>query len=127
MNRKMFVVITTAAVALFGAASVFAQEATQEFGDARALSTVSRDDVNAQTSAAQHEGSLGFHEASPAPDGDAALTRTQVRAETREAQRLGLLGSNEAEVPIATPAEQASIVAAGLRAGNDMGPDRTMP
>jgi hypothetical protein len=119
MNRKMWMLTTTAAVALFGAASAFAQEATQEFNNAQALSSASRDTVKADLSTAQHNGSTGFQEASPAPEAATDLTRSQVKAETREAQRLGLLGANEAEVPIATPAEQASILAAGLRASSD--------
>jgi hypothetical protein len=122
MNRKMWMLITTTAVALFGAASVFAQEATQEFNDAQALSSVSRDDVRTGLNTARHEGSLGFHEASPAPEAaGTGVTRSQVKAELREAQRLGLVDSNEAEVPIATPDEQASIVAAGLRADSETG------
>jgi hypothetical protein len=97
MNRKLWIVIATAGIALFGVASVFAQEATQEFTDMRQLSTTSRAEVRHALGAAQHEGSIAFHEASPAPEADmTALTRTQVKAETLEARRLGHLGWNEA-------------------------------
>ena len=119
MNRKMWMLITTTAVALFGAPSAFATEATQDFNDAPSLSTVTRKDVRTDLNTAQHEGSLAFHEASPAPEVASALSRTRVKAELREAQRLGLLHSNEAGLPIATPAEQASIFAAGLRADSE--------
>jgi Domain of unknown function (DUF4148) len=97
MNRKLWILIATTGVALFGAASAFAQEATQDFNDMQSLSTVSRDEVRNELRAAQHEGSVEFHEASPAPEADAtALTRTQVKAATLEARRLGQLGWNEA-------------------------------
>jgi len=96
MNRSTWILISITAVALFGAASVFAQEATQAFDNPRALSSLTRDDVKSELSAAQREGSVGFHEASPAPEAPDVLSRSQVKAETREAQRLGQLRSNEA-------------------------------
>jgi hypothetical protein len=100
MTRPLWILIATTGIALFGAASAFAQEATQEYADMRPLSIVSRDEVRNEMRMAQHEGSIAFHEASPAPEADATtLTRTQVKAETLEARRLGQLGWNEAGEP----------------------------
>ena len=117
MNRKTLIATVTTLVALVGAGSAFAQEATQGFPAAQVLSSKSRADVKSELAAAQRTGTFGYAEASPEPFAASTITRTQVLAETREAQRLGLLGeSNEAGVRIATPAEQEAIRSAGLRA-----------
>ncbi|HEY0855862.1 MAG TPA: hypothetical protein VGE16_02325 [Albitalea sp.] len=116
MNRKTLIAAATALIALAGAGSAFAIEATQDFRAADVTSTQSRDDVKRERDAAQRDGSLGHGEASPAPDAVSTLTRPQVLAELREAQRLNLAASNEGEQRIATAAESASIRSAGLRA-----------
>ena len=116
MNSK--IIIATTFVALIGAGSAFAQEGTQDFPAAQALSAKSRADVMSELAAAQRTGTVvTYTEASPAPVPRSSLTRTQVVAELREAQRLGLVGaSNEGDLRIATPAEQAAIRSAGVRA-----------
>jgi Domain of unknown function (DUF4148) len=116
MNSK--IIIATTLIALVGAGSAFAQEGTQDFPAAQFLSSKSRADVKAELANAQRNGTLvAYTEASPAQVPASTLTRTQVVAELREAQRLGLVGvSNEGDFRIATPAQQESIRAAGLRA-----------
>ncbi len=116
MNSK--IIIATTLIALVGAGSAFAQEGTQDFPAAQFLSTKNRADVKAELAAAQRNGTIvSYGEASPAPVPASTMTRTQVVAELREAQRLGLAGvSNEGDFRIATPTEQESIRAAGLRA-----------
>jgi len=117
MNRKTLITTATTFIALIGAASAFAQEATHGFATADVLSTKSRAEVRSELAAAQRAGTFGYGEASPAPVAASTVTRTQVLAETREAQRLGLLGaSNEGEIRIATQAEEQAIRSAGLRA-----------
>lgn len=113
MNRNVLVAATTL-VALFGASSAFAIEATQD--DAPAYSTASRADVKAQVAA--RNGQARLTEASLEPVAQSAVTRTQVVAELREAQRLGVAGvsSNEATIPVATVAQAEAIQQAGLRA-----------
>lgn len=112
MNRKTLIAAATAFVALIGAGSAFAIEATQDFPAEQIQSTQSRDEVKRERDSAPSHG-----EASPAPEAHSALTRAQVLAETREAQRLGLAGaSNEGEQRIATAAESEAIRSAGLRA-----------
>jgi Domain of unknown function (DUF4148) len=116
MNSK--IIIATTLIALVGAGSAFAQEGTQDFPAAQFLSSQSRADVKAELANAQRNGTLvTYTEASPTQVPASTLTRTQVVAELREAQRLGLVGvSNEGDFRIATPAQQESIRAAGLRA-----------
>ncbi|WP_280152484.1 DUF4148 domain-containing protein [Piscinibacter sp. XHJ-5] len=116
MNRKTLIAAATTAIALIGASSAFAVEATDDFPATQTLSTKSRAEVRAQLADAQRDGVLNYGEASPAPQAASTVTRTQVLAETREARRLGLLGSNEAGAPVATPAQNEAIRQAGLRA-----------
>lgn len=115
MNSK--IIIATTLIALVGAGSAFAQEATQDL-PASHLSTKNRADVKAELAAAQRNGTLvTYGEAQPTPAAASTLTRAQVVAELREAQRLGLVGNvGEGNFRIATQAEQESIRAAGLRA-----------
>ena len=118
MNAKTLIA-TTLVIAFAGAGSAFAQEGTQDFPDAKALSHKSRAEVRAELLEAQRAGTLQIHnyaEASPAPAAASTLTRVQVAAETREAQRLGVVDTNEADVRVATPAQLQLIRAAGLRA-----------
>lgn len=116
MNRKTLIAAATALIALAGAGSAFAIEATQDFPAADVTSTQSRDDVKRERDAAQRDGSLGHGEASPAPDAHSTLTRTQVLAELREANRLNMVVSNEAGQRIASAAERDAIRSAGLNA-----------
>lgn len=116
MNSK--IVIATTLIALAGAGSAFAQEGTQDFPAAQALSSKTRAEVKAELFTAQRSGAAyTYNEASPTPVPVSTMTRTQVVAELREAQRLGLVGaSNEGDIRIATAAEQQAIRSAGLRA-----------
>lgn len=113
MNRNVVAAATTL-VALLGASSAFAIEATQD--NAPAYSSTSRAEVKAQV--ATRNGQPHLTEASPEPAAQSTMTRTQVMAELREAQRLGVAGvsSNEATIPVATVAQAEAIQQAGLRA-----------
>jgi len=115
MNRTTLITAFTAFVALAGAGSVFAVEATQDFA-VPTLSSQSRADVRNELAAALRAGTLTHGEASVAPAPASTQSRAVVIAETREALRLGVIGSNEAEIRSATPAQQESIRMAGLRA-----------
>ncbi|HEX6362181.1 MAG TPA: DUF4148 domain-containing protein [Albitalea sp.] len=114
MNRHILIAATTA-LSLLGAASAFAQEATQDAPPAMSSST-SRADVKAELDAARSEGEVGFREASPAPEEASTLPAAQVRAEAREAARLGLTRFTEAGQAIATPDQLEAIRLAGQRA-----------
>jgi hypothetical protein len=109
MNRQALIAAVTTVIALAGAGSAFAVEATQD--DARPVSSANRADVRNGAHAGLSQG-----EASVAPTPSSSLTRVQVAAEAREAVRLGLAFSNEAGSPVATPEQQDSIRLAGLRA-----------
>lgn len=115
MNRNVLIATTTL-VALLGAGSAFAVEATQD--DAIAVSSASRDSVKAQLASASRNGFVRLTEASPEPVAQSTVTRTQVMAELREAQRLGVAGisSNEAGARVATAEQAEAIRQAGLRA-----------
>lgn len=115
MNRTILITAATALIALAGAGSALAVEATQDF-TGQSLSTLSRDEVRSERAAALRAGTLVRGEASVTPLAASTLSRAVVVAETREALRLGVLGSNEAEIRTATPAQQESIRSAGLRA-----------
>lgn len=84
--------------------------------------TVSRDEVVAQTRSAMAAGQIANGErvspqdsAAPAVQ-VAGKTRAQVAAEAREAMRLGLIVNGERALPVATPEQDALIIAAGLKA-----------
>lgn len=81
--------IAAAALTLFAAAGSIAAEGTQDFADAKSLSTKSRAEVVAQIQGAA-PATIG--EASVAPVAVSTLERARVVAETREAMRLGLIG-----------------------------------
>lgn len=116
MNRKTVLATVTTIVAMIGAGSALAVEATQDFANQTSVSSTSRADVRAELQSAQRAGTIGYGEASPAPVAASTVTRTQVLAETQEAQRLGLVGGNEAGMRVASAAEQEAIRMAGLRA-----------
>lgn len=116
MNNSKIIIATTL-IALIGAGSAFAQEGTQDFPAAQALSSKSRADVKSELAAAQRAGTISHGEASSAPVPASTLTRKQVVAELREAQRLGLVNAdNEGNLRIPTPAENEAVRQAGLRA-----------
>jgi len=93
MNRHLLIA-AAAAFSLFGTASVFAQEATQE-ADA-AASTLTRQEVKSQLEEARRAGERGYGEASPAPAPSSTLSASEVNAQTEEARRHGALMFNEA-------------------------------
>ena len=103
--------IAAAAIALFAATGSFAVEGTQEFTDAKALSTQSRAAVVAQIK----DSAPNLGEASAAPVAVSTLERARVLAEAREAQRLGLTGPSET-LPQPTAAQIEQIRLAGDRA-----------
>jgi hypothetical protein len=119
MNRKTLIAAATTVLALIGAGSALAVEATDDFPATQVLSSKSRADVVAELAAAQRNGEVNYGEASAAPQASSTVTRTQVVAELREARRLGLLGSNEAGAPVPTAAQNEAIRQAGLRAIGD--------
>ncbi len=108
MTVKTYIAVS--ALALIAAGSAFAAEGTQEFTDAKALSTKSRAEVVAEMQSAPAVG-----EVSPAPVAYSTLLRARVRAEAREAQRLGLTGPSET-LPQPTAAQLEQIRVAGERA-----------
>lgn len=69
MNRsKHLIAITTALIALAGAGSALAIEATQDFPAAQTAPAQSRDDVKRELIASQRDRSASPTEASPAPE-----------------------------------------------------------
>lgn len=109
MNVKS--TLAAALIALF-AGSAIAAEGTQEFTDAKALSSKSRAEAVAELKNASN---VAYGEASPAPVAQSTLQRTRVAAEAREALRLGLIAPSEVQVaPTAAQLEQIRI--AGDRA-----------
>src|SRR4030095_4913023 len=115
MKRSTLIATVTALVALAGAGSAFAVEATQD-DVAQTVSGQSRASVRDELVAAPRAGTLTRGEASAPSVPLSTESRAVVAAETREAVRLGVAGANEAEIPMATPAQQESIRQAGLRA-----------
>jgi len=115
MNTRL--TIATTILALTGAASVFAQEGTQDFPAAPMLSSTARAELPAMAAPAQRGALLAsYGEASPTQAAASMLPRAQVRAEAREAVRLGVFGSNEGELHAASPAQLEAIRQAGARA-----------
>jgi len=109
MNRHILIAATTL-IALVGASSAFAIEATQEFEQVDTLSVKPRVEMKLARAALQREaGRVPRGEASAEPQPASELTRAEVVAETREAMRLGAIGSNEAEIRVASPAQQEVI------------------
>ena len=109
MNRPILLAAAIAAVALAGAGSAFAVEATQDFADMHALSGASRADVQR----AARDLPVPRDETSLAPQPASTLTRAQVIAETHEALELGLIGSNAGAYRAPTPAQLEAIRTAG--------------
>ena len=109
MNRPILLAATIAVIALVGAGSAFAVEATQD--DASAPSGATRADVQR----AAHDVSR-YDEASLLPQPASALPRAQVVAETQEALRLGLIGGNAEAAHPASAAQMEQIHLAGERA-----------
>jgi hypothetical protein len=97
MNAKSLIAAATAAVALMGAASAFAQEATPDTWINEAASTKSRADVNAELRQARRDGTSKFGSAGYMERSDAGRTRLQVQAEVIAARRSGELAEINAE------------------------------
>ncbi|GAB4466784.1 MAG: hypothetical protein OHK0044_06980 [Burkholderiaceae bacterium] len=83
-------------------------------------STVTRAQVQSDLAAALASGEAPVGERGPLfIDPPSTRTRAQVIAERNEAIRLGVAGASEAGAPIATPAQEARITAAGRAAADE--------
>jgi hypothetical protein len=98
MNSK--IAIATTLVALLGAGSAFAQEATADQFPQQ-VSQNSRAEVHAEALAAQRAG-IDVSGIWTFNDVKSVRSRDEVRAEAREAQRLGLIGYGEGPTRVAT-------------------------
>ena len=120
-NRTVSVVATvaTALVALVGASTAFAQEATPDA--APAVSIASRSVVAADAASALRAGTLPGGEAGLVADAPftSFVSRAQVQAEAAAARRLGLLDRGELSAPVASAAQHELIRQAGLAARAD--------
>jgi hypothetical protein len=84
-------------------------------------STATRAQVQSGLAAAVARGEAPVGERGPVfVDPPSTRTRAQVIAELHEAIRLGVYGASEAGAPIATPAQEAQIAAAGRAAAKEV-------
>lgn len=114
MNAKSLITAATAAIALLGAASVFAQEATPDTWIHEAASTKSRAQVSAELQQARKDGTIKFGSAGYMERNDAGRTRLQVQAEVIAARRSGELAEINAEAHAFGPV-RANTAVAGQR------------
>jgi hypothetical protein len=112
MNAKTYLAVSI--FSLFAAASAFAAEGTQDFGNDIA-SSKTRAEVRAETVAAARAGLIESGEASRGETPVSTLLRARVQAEANEASRLGLIGPSET-LPQPTAAQLEQIRTAGERA-----------
>jgi len=115
MNTKTLITIATAAIALLGAASAFAQEGYTDLPEVT-HSTLTRAEVQAEAISARASGLIPFndHEQVLYTTG-MGKTRAQVVAETLAARRLGAISNNDRLVEL-TPAQTEAIERAGQQA-----------
>jgi hypothetical protein len=115
MNTKTLITIATAAIALLGAASAFAQEGFTELPGVD-HSTLTRAEVQAEALRARATGLIAFndHEQVLYTSG-MGKTRAQVVAETLAARRVGAISNNDRLVEL-TPAQAEAIEMAGQQA-----------
>jgi Domain of unknown function (DUF4148) len=119
MFKPNLLVSLTVGIALLGASSAFAQEATVAPEFQNFVSTKTRAEVIAETRAALRQGLIALNDADAARIAERGFrsvkTRAQVRAETREAIRLGLVQYGEASSLQPTPEQLDAVRMAGLR------------
>jgi Domain of unknown function (DUF4148) len=120
MLRPTLLAALTASIAILGATTTLAQEATPDADAERFVSVRSRAEVVAETQDAMRRGLIPRNERDSQRIVDRGFlsikSREQVQAEAAEALRLGLIGHGEAGPPQATPAQLEQIRLAGLRA-----------